>query len=150
MKKYVTYGVTAFLAMIASSNAAPEKAMMSKDMMLAKETAAWQAYKDKKIDDFKALVDKDVRCVYAEGVHTMQNELDGMAKWDLKSFTITDYEIFSDEKDVVVSTYKVTIDGTVDGKDMSGTYNDGTVWKEENGKWQAIFHTNIKQVEAAK
>ena len=27
---------------------------------------------------------------------------------------------------------------------MSGIYNAGTVWKQENGKWMAIFHTNIK------
>ncbi len=27
---------------------------------------------------------------------------------------------------------------------MSGTYNAGSVWKQEKGKWMAIFHTNIK------
>jgi len=52
--------------------------------------------------------------------------------------------MFSDEKDVVVATYKVKLEGTYDGKDMSGVYNAGTVWKQENGKWMAIFHTNIK------
>jgi hypothetical protein len=39
----------------------------------------------------------------------------------------------------------VKLDGTVDGKDMSGTYNAGSVWKLENGQWLAIFHTNIKE-----
>jgi hypothetical protein len=28
---------------------------------------------------------------------------------------------------------------------MSGTYVAGTVWKQENGKWMAIFHTHVKQ-----
>jgi hypothetical protein len=56
--------------------------------------------------------------------------------------------MFSDEKDVIVTTYKVKVDGTVDGKDASGTYNAGSVWKLENGKWLAIFHTNIKTEEA--
>ena len=51
----------------------------------------------------------------------------------------------SDEPDVMVATYKVTIEGTFDGKDASGTYNAGSVWKIENGKWLAIFHTNVKQ-----
>jgi hypothetical protein len=32
---------------------------------------------------------------------------------------------------------------------MSGAYNAGSVWKMENGKWMAIFHTNIKQATAA-
>jgi hypothetical protein len=140
MNKLITYTVTALLATIAISFAAtPNKAAME-----AKEKAAWQAFKDKNEADFKKVVDKDFRGVYAEGVSNMQNELDDMKKWDMKSFEISDYDIFSDEKDVVVTTYKVKIEGTYDGKDMSGTYNAGTVWKQEYGKWMAIFHTNVK------
>ena len=45
----------------------------------------------------------------------------------------------------MVTSYKVTIEGTFDGKDASGTYNAGSVWKIENGKWLAIFHTNVLQ-----
>ena len=52
----------------------------------------------------------------------------------------------SDEKDVVVATYTVKIEGTdPNGKDISGTYNAGTVWKDEGGQWMAIFHTHAKQ-----
>ena len=139
MKKYITYAMTALFATIAVSIAAPDK-----DAMMAKEKAAWQAFKDKNAADFKKLVDKDVRCVYAEGTSDMQKELDDMKKWDMKSFTISDYTAFSDEPDVMVTTYTVKIEGTFDGKDMSGTYNAGSVWKKEKDAWMAIFHTNIK------
>jgi hypothetical protein len=44
----------------------------------------------------------------------------------------------------------VKIEGTYDGKDMSGTYNAGSVWKKEKSAWMAIFHTNMKQEVAAK
>lgn len=144
MKKLITYIIAAFFAVIAVSVAAPDKAAIE-----AKEKAAWQAFKDKKADDFKQLVDKDVRCVYPEGIMHLQNELDAMQKWDMKSFEFSDYDMFSDEKDVVVTTYKVKVEGTYDGKDMSGTYNAGSVWKLENGKWLAIFHTNIKEEAAS-
>ena len=140
MKKYITYAMTALFATIAVSIAAPDK-----DAMMAKEKAAWQAFKDKNAADFKKLVDKDVRCVYAEGTSDMQKELDDMKKWDMKSFTISDYTAFSDEPDVMVTTYTVKIEGTFDGKDMSGTYNAGSVWKKEKDAWMAIFHTNIKE-----
>jgi ketosteroid isomerase-like protein len=73
-----------------------------------------------------------------------------MKKWDMKSFTISNYDAFSDEKDVIVTTYTVKVEGTVDGKDASGTYNSGSVWKKEGNDWLAIFHTNIKQETAAK
>jgi len=141
MKRMITYTMVALFATIAVSIAAtPDKAAME-----AKEKSAWQAFKDKNADAFKKVVDKDIRCVYANRVSTsLQNELTDMQKWDMKSFEFSDFEIFSDEKDVIVTTYKVKVEGTVDGKDMSGAYNAGSVWKLENGQWLAIFHTNIK------
>jgi hypothetical protein len=145
MKKYITYALTAFFATIAVSIAAPDKAAME-----AKENAAWQAFKDKKADDFKKLVDKDFRGVYTEGISNMQKTLDDMQKWDMKSFAISDYSAFSDEPDVIVTTYTVKIEGTYDGKDHSGTFNSGSVWKTEKGVWMAIFHTNVKQEAATK
>ena len=145
MKKYISCTILAFFAAAAVSIAAPDKAAIE-----AKEKAAWQAFKDKKADDFKKLVDKDFLGVYAEGVSNMQKELDDMKKWDMKSFAISDYTAFSDEKDVIVTTYTVKLEGTYDGKDMSGTYNAGSVWKTEKGAWMAIFHTNVKAEAAAK
>ena len=142
MKKYLTCTIVALLATVAVSMAAtPDKAAME-----AKEKAAWQAFKDKNEAEFKKLVDKDIRCVYDTGVSNMTKELDGMKKWDMKSFEISNFDIFSDEKDVIVSTYTAKVEGTFDGKDMSGTYNAGSVWKKEGNNWLAIFHTNIKQV----
>ena len=140
MKKLISYTMTAFFAMIALAIASPDK-----EAIMAKENAAWQAFKDKKADDFKKVVDKDFMGVYAEGVSDMDKELSDVKKWDVKSFTISDFKSFSDEKDVIVTTYTVKIEGTYDGKDSSGTYGAGSVWKIENGSWMAIFHTNVKQ-----
>ena len=145
MKKQITYFMIALLATMAVSNAAPP----SKATMEGMEKTAWQAFKDKNEADFKKVVDKDFRGVYDEGISNLQKELDDMKKWDMKSFEISGYDMFSDEKDVVVATYKVKIEGTYEGKDMSGVYNAGTVWKQENGKWLAIFHTNIKPSRSA-
>ena len=144
MKKYITYAMAALFATIAVSIAAPDKAAIE-----AKEKAAWQAFKDKKADDFKKVVDKDIRAVYAEGISNMKKELEDMQKWDMKSFTISDFDSFTDEPDVIVTTYTVKVEGTYDGKDMSGTYNAGSVWKKEKGAWMAIFHTNMKEEKPA-
>jgi hypothetical protein len=145
MKKYMTYAVTAFFATMAISLAAPDKAVIE-----AKENAAWQAFKDKKADDFKKVVHAEFRGVYAEGISDVQKDLDDMKKWDMKSFTISDYNIISVGPGTVMSTYKVVVEGTYDGKDASGTFNAGSVWKMAKGGWQAIFHTNVKEEAAAK
>src|ERR1051325_5026827 len=140
MKKLISYTMIALLTTVAVSIATP-----SNDEMLAKETAAWQAFKDKDADGFKKVVDQDTVGVYEDGIADMAKEMSDMQKGDMKSFKISNYKSHSDEKDVVVSSYTVTVEGTYDGKDAGGTFNAGSVWKMENGKWLAIFHTNIKQ-----
>ena len=139
MQKYIIYIVGAFFAATVVCLAASDK-----DAIKVKVNAAWQAYKDKKADEFKKLVDKDLRCVYPTGISNMQKELDDMNKWEIRSFTISDFDSFTDEPDVIVATYKVAIEGTFDGNDVSGTYNAGDVWKKQKGSWLAIFHTGIK------
>jgi hypothetical protein len=145
MKKYINYTILAFFAATAVSIAAPDK-----EAIMAKEKAAWQAFKDKKADDFKKVVAADFLGVYAEGISDMQKELSDMKKWDMRSFTISDYTAASDEKDTIITTYTVKIEGMFDGKDASGTYNAGSVWKTQKGAWMAIFHTNVKAEAAAK
>ena len=145
MKKSLSYIVALSLAAVAVSFAAPDKAAIE-----AKEKTAWQTFKDKDAAGFQKVVDKDFKGVYAEGLSDMAKELSDMKKWDMKSFTISDYTAFSDEKDVIVTTYVVKVEGTYEGKDASGTYNAGSVWKMEKGAWMAIFHTNVKQEAAAK
>ena len=144
MKKQIIYAISALLVVTVVSAATPDK-----DAIQAKEKAAWQAFKDKKGDEFKKMLDKDLRCVYAEGMQNLQNQLDDMQKWDMKSFAFSDFDSFSDEPDVIVTTYKVAIEGTHDGKDASGTYNCGSVWKKEKGAWLAIFHASSKAETAA-
>ena len=139
MKKLMSYTMVALLATVAISIAGPDK-----DALMAKEKAAWQSFKDKKADDFKKVVHADMRGVYAEGISTMQTEMDDMQKWDMKSFAISDYKAISAGENTMMSTYKVTLEGTYDGKDASGTYNAGSVWRKHSGEWQAIFHTNVK------
>jgi hypothetical protein len=143
MKKSVSYIVAVLLATVAVSFAGPDKAAIE-----AKENAAWQAFKDKNADAFQKLVDKDIRCVYDVGLNKMADELNDMKTSEIKSFKITDFDSFSDEKDVIVTSYKVELQATMNGQDMSGNYNAGSVWKLENGQWMAIFHTNIKQAPA--
>ena len=141
----MSYTMIALLATVAISIAWP-----GEDALMAKEKAAWQAFKDKKADDFKKLVDGDMVGVYAEGISDMKKEMEDMQKWDMKSFAISDFNAISAGENYLMSTYKVTIEGTYDGKDASGTYNAGSVWKKFRGEWQAIFHTNVKEATSAK
>jgi len=145
MKKYITYAMTALFATIAISIAAPP----DKDAMMTKEKAAWQAFKDKKSDEFKKFLSADFMGVYADGIQTLQKEVDAMQKWDMKSFSFSDFNLVMPDADTAVVTYKVTIEGTAEGKDASGNYNAGSVWHKKNGEWRAVFHTTAKEEKPA-
>jgi hypothetical protein len=139
MKKYLTYSLTAFFAVIAVSVAAPDK-----DAIMEKEKAAWQAFKDKKPDDFKKVVSSDLVAVYGNGVMSRQDELETMSKTTLKSFSLTDVKVTMPDADTAVIAYKVKVESSMEGKDNSGDYNAASVWHKKNGEWQAVFHTDMK------
>ncbi len=145
MKKYITYAMTALFATIAVSIAAPDK-----DAMMTQEQAAWQAFKDKKSDEFKKLLSPDFMAVYGDGIYNKQQEIDSMKKWDMKSFALSDFNLVMTDADTAIVTYQVKVEGTADGKDASGNYNAASIWQMKNGEWHPIFHTNIKQEAAAK
>ena len=90
MKSYLTYAVAILIATMAVATAAPDT-----DALMQKENAAWQAFKDKNADAFKKIVSANMTAVYAEGLYDTQKEVDSMAKWDIKSFAISDYKVNS-------------------------------------------------------
>lgn len=145
MKKYLPLAIALLFASSLACFAAPDESALK-----AKETAAWQAFKDKKGDDFKKVVSANMVGVYGDGIQSLQQEISSMQQWDMKSFTISDYKVTAAGADTAVTTYTVKLEGTMGAKDGSGTYNAGSVWKKEGGEWKAIFHTNIPQESAAK
>jgi hypothetical protein len=139
MKKYITYAMTALFATIAVSIAAPDKAAIE-----AKEKAAWQAFKDKKTDEFKKLLSPNFMAVYADAIYNKQQEIDSMTKTDMKSFSLSDFNVVMTDADTAIVTCKAKVESTSEGKDNSGNYNCGSIWQMKNGQWQAIFHADMK------
>ncbi|MEP6602387.1 MAG: nuclear transport factor 2 family protein [Spartobacteria bacterium] len=130
-------------AAIAVSIAAPDK-----DKIIANEKAAWQAYKDKKADEFRKYVSAEYHSVYSNGVYTLDKELAAMTKTDLKSFDLTGFDVTSTDAETAIITYQATVQMTVDGKDASGTYNSVSVWRMTGGTWSVILHSNVPQEKA--
>src|SRR6476646_1131901 len=139
MKNYITYAVAALFALSTVALAAPDK-----DTMLAKEKSAWQAFKDKKADDFKKVVSSDMVAVYSDGIMNMQAEMDAMRKTTMKSFDLSDFNVSATDDNTVIVTYKSKVESSMGGKDSSGTYNCASVWVMKNGEWKAVFHTDMK------
>ena len=109
-----------------------------------KETAMWQAVKDKKVDAFSAGLDSAFVGVYADGLHNRNAELAMVRPADLKEFHLSDFTVHRLSPQVVLLTYKVVVSGESGGKDMSGTYWVASVWQKRGQRWRTVMHTEEK------
>jgi hypothetical protein len=108
------------------------------------EKSAWEAFKNKQTDAFKTLLSSGYCGVYADGIKTSEQEVAGMSKTELRDYSFADVKVMVPRGGVAVITYKATQQATSGGQDVSGTYNCGSVWMKESGKWLVVFHTDIK------
>ena len=127
-----------------ASPAKPAKSASNETAITDLERSAWEAYKNKQADAFKKLMSKDYYGEYAEGIKNLDTEVADMAKADLRDYSLADMKVVFPSTDVAVITYKTTIQQTSEGKDMSGTYNSGSIWVKKGGKWLEVFHTEVK------
>ncbi|MDQ6913364.1 MAG: nuclear transport factor 2 family protein [Verrucomicrobiota bacterium] len=139
MKKLTSYVAVALLATISLAIASPDA-----DAITAKEKAAWQAFKDKKADDFQKVVSNDVVAVYSQGMMNMAAEIEAMNKTTMKSFALSDIKVSMPDADTAICSYKAKVESTYDGKDNSGDYNCGSVWRKSGGEWKAVYHSDMK------
>jgi hypothetical protein len=139
MIKSFIFGAISLLAIVAPVFAAAEK-----DAMMEKEKAIWQTVQDKKFDAFRKYFASDYRAAYAEGLFNLDQEMDTVRKVDLKSFSLSEPTVVMPDKDTTLLTYKATLEGTQDGKDMSGTWNCASVWHKSGAEWKTVFHTEVK------
>jgi hypothetical protein len=149
MKKQFVLCCIAFatIAPLCFGEASPAKSGKSganETTITSLEKSAWEAFKNKQTDAFKALLSKDFCGVSADGTKTLDAEVADMGKTDLGDYSFADVKVVFPHPKVAVITYKATQHATSGGKDMSGTYNTGSVWVQQGGKWLAVFHTEVK------
>jgi hypothetical protein len=138
MNKLISYTLVVFFATLGFAVAAAEN-----DPVMLREQTAWQAYKDKKEADFRALAAENYRGIYPEGIMTLGDEMKSMQQMTLKSFTLSDLKLVSPNPDTQVVTYKVNFQFSMGGKDGGGDYNTCSIWQKMNEQWKVVLHTNI-------
>ena len=111
---------------------------------LQKETAVWQAFKDKKADAFGAMFAPTYVGLYEDGPATRAKELDSLKNAKLESFKITDVASRMIDPDDMLMTYVVDVKGMMGKDDMSGKYHAASLWHRTGNKWLGVYHTEIK------
>jgi hypothetical protein len=156
MKKYFTLAGLTLLAMVSLcfgqsdlSKAAKTKGKAMSQSLPAKalidrETALWEIVKNKQVDAFRKYYADNYSGVSSDGVKDINQELEGVRIVDLRDYSLTDTKVVFPNKGTAVLTYKVTVQGSYQGQDISGVYYASSVWVNQGGKWLAILHTEAK------
>jgi hypothetical protein len=127
------------------------KPRMSKAQLMKKlsanETALWNAWKDKDVKPFNAMLAADGVMIGGQGVATKKEVAASMAGMpcEVKSFTLSDWKLAMVNPDAAVLTYKGVADGSCAGKPIPTVWAS-SLWVNRKGKWQAFSHqeTNVE------
>jgi hypothetical protein len=110
----------------------------------ARETAMWQAVKDKKIEPFAAGLDSTFVGVYTDGLHTREIEVAQVRQVNLKTFRLSDLTVRRLDRKVVLLTYKADVAGESGSTDISGSYWIASIWQMRGAQWRGVMHTEVK------
>ena len=108
------------------------------------EKKAWDIYKNRQADAYKALLAPTYTGIYDVGMKDVQKEVADMNDIELRGVTFSDMHVTHPSKKVAIVIYKADVQGALKGKDFSGPYNCSSVWMKENGKWLGVLHTEVK------
>jgi len=109
------------------------------------EKGVWQAFKDKKADEFKAMFAPGYQGVYNDGIVGVKDEVDALKKSNIKDFEIKETHVSHPTKTSALVTGKVEVDGAMGDKDISGNYYTSSLWVKRGEKWLTILHTEAKE-----
>ena len=128
---------------IANANKTPETKVIappSEADMIAKEKAAWDAFKRKDADAFKKTMAPEYVEVTDAGVIDLAATVALMNDITFTEVNFADWKMTQIDKDLVLLTYTTTQKGTYKGQPFpDGSHRNGSAWINRNGEWLAIY-----------
>lgn len=116
-----------------------------KQELVALENKYWTAMQNKDVAAALEMAADPCIVTGAQGVSRISKaQYEKMmtgAKWELKSFEITDVEFERLSDDVAVLGYKVHEELLLDGKPITLDAADASTWVRKDGRWVCALHT---------
>jgi ketosteroid isomerase-like protein len=109
-----------------------------------RETALWASVKNKELNAIRNTFSDDYTATYDAGIVGRDDEVAMIGKGTLTSVKLDDVKVHRLDPANVIVTSKATVDGSMDGKSISGTYNTMTVWHRVGNIWKVAAHTEVK------
>ena len=107
--------------------------------MIAKEKAAWDAFKRKDADAFKKMLAPEYIEISGNGTMDTAATVNAMNDVTFTDLTFADWKMTTIDKDLLLLTYTTTQKGTYKGEAFEATNRHGAAWVNRNGEWLAIY-----------
>jgi len=136
-----------------NANVAAKPAGPTADSLLALDTKAWEAYKNKDGKYFEGFLGDNMISGDGKGSMPKAEVVKEISenKEDIKSFSLSDPHVTTAGADTVVLTYKATVEGTTDkGKPLPSPVTVATVFVRNGSDWKAIYHNEVPVMAATK
>jgi len=132
-----------------NTNAAPKAAAPAADTLMAMDSKAFDAWKNKDGQYFEGYIadnfvgfDDGKRSTKAELLKMMESE-----KCDVKSVTPSDPHVTPVGADAAVLTYKVAQDATCNGEKLPANVTAASVFVRSGDTWKGVYHNEVAVVE---
>jgi hypothetical protein len=114
----------------------------SVDQLSAHEKMLWESIKTGDMKAFAAGVADDLMDVDASGViYNKQQLIDALGKQKVNDYKLSDFSVFTLDKECVVLTYKTNLTATMGNKMMNMNLIEATTYVNNGGKWLPKFHS---------
>lgn len=130
----------------AAPAAAPPAHMSAADStIVARETAAWLAFRNRDSAAFARIVAPGWTSVDNGGIAwpTSADMAHGMAACDTRNVTILDPRVSHPTPDVAMLTYTLQMVQTCAGKRTPPTVSVLSIWTRQNGAWRVVGHAEV-------
>lgn len=120
--------------------------MASKQEIIERENAFWQAMVDRDVDAASAMMADTAIVTGAQGAASIDTRTFARmmeeGSWTLRSFKLDGVHVQFAGEDTAIIGYEVTEELIVDGAPLQMTAYDASVWtRAGGGDWKCVLHT---------
>ena len=141
MKRIITAITMLFLCVLSLQAFAADMGP-SLDKLSANEKSLWEAIKNGDMKTFSAGTADDLLDIDASGaIYNKQQLMGVLSKLKVTDYSLSDFKMFTLDKDAVILTYTSNSTATMDGKTMTMKVTNSSTYIQHGGKWIPKAHT---------
>ncbi len=109
----------------------------------------WDAFRNQDLEGIKTNMAPGFQSVHYFGANNMDEELELLRGIAIAEYEISDLKITSNEEDLIIATYFVSVAETINGERLSKEPAARmTIFVKDDGVWKWVAHANLKTIKA--